>query len=136
MTLKGGCFLINTEEKTVAIIYRKSKNDYSFPKGHMEEGEDVKACAIRETIEETQRDVELLLEDPIYKNTYKTSAGEDVEVDMYLAKDKGEYKGFINEIDKEDCQWIKFDDVHKFLSYDDLKEMWNDVKLLIKPFME
>ena len=136
MTLKGGCFLINIEEKTVAIIYRKSRKDYSFPKGHMEEGEDVKACAIRETIEETQRDVELLLEDPIYKNTYTTSDGEDVEVDMYLAKDKGEYQGFINEIDKEKCHWIKFDDVYNLLSYEDLKEMWNDVKPLIKPFME
>jgi len=136
MTLKGGCFLINTEDKTVAVIYRKSKNDYSFPKGHMEEGEDVKTCAIRETIEETQRDVELLLEEPIFKNFYQTSLGEDVEVDMYLAKDKGEYQGFINEIDKEVCQWVKFEDVYDLLSYEDLKEMWNSVKAIIQPFMK
>ena len=33
-TQKGGCFLINKEMKTVALIFRPKQNDYSFPKGH------------------------------------------------------------------------------------------------------
>lgn len=87
MTNKGGCILVNTEEKKVALIYRKRLDDYSFPKGHIEEGESIKEGAIRETIEETMRDVELIKDEPIYLNKYITSSGEDVECYFYLAKD-------------------------------------------------
>ena len=48
-TLKAGCFLINRETKEIALIYRKKQNDYSFPKGHVEDGESLKEAAIRET---------------------------------------------------------------------------------------
>ena len=69
-TKKGGCFLINRETKKVALIYRPRLNDYSFPKGHMEDGETVKDCAIRETIEETGRDIRLVKEESIFNNVY------------------------------------------------------------------
>ena len=48
-TIKAGCFLIDTKNKKIALIYRANKKDYSFPKGHAEDGENVKVCAIRET---------------------------------------------------------------------------------------
>ena len=131
-TKKGGCFLINKNTRKIALIYRPRLNDYSFPKGHMEEGEDVKQCAIRETIEETARDVKLVLDDPIYINKYITSKGEDVEVYFYLAEDMGEYKGEIKEEDREKCEWYDIDEVSNILSYDDLLEMWNEVKPIIE----
>ena len=87
MTKKGGCVLINPKDKTIAIIYRPKKNDYSFPKGHMEKGEDVLECAIRETIEETGHDTKVYSNEPIYINRYTTSSGEQVEVYFYLAED-------------------------------------------------
>ena len=33
---KAGCILINTIEHTIALVRRK-ENEYSFPKGHLEE---------------------------------------------------------------------------------------------------
>ena len=42
ITKKAGCFLIRRETKEVALIYRKKQDDYSFPKGHVEEGETLK----------------------------------------------------------------------------------------------
>ena len=55
-TIKAGCFLIDKENKMIALIHREKQNDYSFPKGHVEQGEDIKSAAIRETAEETKRD--------------------------------------------------------------------------------
>ena len=54
---KAGCILINPNTNQVGLIYRSKHDDYSFPKGHQEEGETVMECAIRETIEETLRKV-------------------------------------------------------------------------------
>ena len=131
-TTKGGCVLISKENKKVALIFRPRKNDYSFPKGHMEEGEDVKACAIRETIEETACNVVLLREEPIIINRYTTSSGEDVEVQFYLANEQGPYAGKIAEEDREICKWVDYDSVEGLLTYGDLKEMWNEIKEIVK----
>ncbi|MBR6252776.1 MAG: NUDIX domain-containing protein [Clostridia bacterium] len=131
-TKKGGCFLINRETKQIALIFRPKKNDYSFPKGHIEEGENLKECAIRETIEETARDIKLIMEEPIYINKYTTPQGEDVEVYFYLAEDLGEYQGEIKEEDKEISEWFDIKDVRNILSYDDLIEMWDEVLPIIE----
>ena len=53
---KGGCILINSENK-VAIVYRKYRDDFSFPKGHLEKDESILDAAIRETEEEIKRKV-------------------------------------------------------------------------------
>jgi len=134
-TQKGGCFLINKDTKKVALIYRPKLNDYSFPKGHMEAGEDVKQCAIRETIEETGRDVKLLLDEPVCVNKYVTSKGEEVEAFFYLAEDLGEYQGEIKEEDKEICEWYDILEVREKLSYKDLVDMWDEVKPIIETQM-
>ena len=47
MTLKAGIILINKNK--IALIYRDNYNDYSFPKGHLEDNESLIECAIRET---------------------------------------------------------------------------------------
>ena len=50
---KAGCILIDKESKKVALIYRDYRDDYSFPKGHVEEGETPFETAVREFTEET-----------------------------------------------------------------------------------
>lgn len=127
-TIKGGCFLINRQTRKIALVKRISLCDYSFPKGHMEDGEDVRECAIRETIEETGKNIKLLDDNPICINKYITSSGEEVEVYMYLAECLGDYDGIIAEKDREISEWYTIDEVEKKLSYDDLKALWNSVK--------
>ena len=57
ITKKSGTILINLKTKKIGLVYRKKKNDYSFPKGHLEKGETLAECAIRETKEETDLDI-------------------------------------------------------------------------------
>ena len=63
MINKAGCILLDKEYKNLALVYRDYRNDYSFPKGHVEEGESLLECAIRETEEEIKRKVRLLSND-------------------------------------------------------------------------
>lgn len=131
-TLKAGCILINPADKTIALVYRQKHNDYSFPKGHLEEGESLLECAIRETAEETKREALILIDEPIYVEEYVTPRGEDCKLYYFLAKDNGPSDNA--SADTHPTHWIKFDEVNDKLTYDSLKVVWNSVKEMIKPY--
>ena len=132
-TKKAGCILINPEDKTIALVYRENYNDYSFPKGHLESNETLQECAIRETAEETKRDCVLLEQEPIYKEEYTTSKGEDVEVYYYIAKDIGKSDNTSEET--HPTYWIPFDEVYDYLTYPNLKSTWNQMKAKTKKYL-
>ena len=125
-TNKAGCILINTKDKTVALVYRERTNDYSFPKGHIEEGETLEECAIRETAEETKRDSIILKKDPIYVEEYVTPSGEEVRLYYYLSKDIGPSDNTSE--DTHPTIWIPFEDVYDKLTYKSSKKAWNTIK--------
>ena len=123
---KAGCMLINPENKTVALVFRERDRDYSFPKGHLEKGETLIECAIRETNEETKRDCVILEEEPIYIEEYKTPRGEDVEMYYYLAKDNGPSDN--KSEDTHPTIWVPYEEVYDKLTYPSLKIVWESVK--------
>ena len=133
-TQKAGCIVINLDNKKVALVSRKGQN--SFPKGHKEENETIIECALRETKEETNHDVELLSDKELIKIEYETLLGEEVETYFYIAKDLGETKDVIDEAEREVTIWVPFDAVEKSLSYNNLKEMWNEIKYEVKKFFK
>lgn len=125
---KAGCVLINRENRKIALVHRIKKDDYSFPKGHWEDGETLEQCAVRETEEETGRKNHLINNKEIAILKYITPLGEDVENYMYLALDDGESdKVFPQEL-KEELVWVDFENVEEVLSYPDLKEFWRSIK--------
>lgn len=122
MIKKAGTILINKDTKCVGLVKRKKHNDISFPKGHLEDNESLRECAVRETIEETGRNCKLIFEEPIYIDTYKNKEG-IVEVYYYLAEDLGKIN---NNIDEE-LIWINVYEVLNILEYDSLKDIYINI---------
>lgn len=133
--LKAGCILVNVERREIGLVYRKKKDDYSFPKGHLEVGETLAECAIRETEEETSRKCHLVSEKEIYVLKYLTKRGEDVENYFFLAIDDGEIEINIAEDLKEELVWVSLEKVENVLSYENLKNLWRETKHLVDEVM-
>ena len=130
ITIKAGCILINMETKRIALVCRKG--EFSFPKGHLEEGEKIEECAIRETVEETGHECHLIKEKEIAKINYSNPSGENVENYFFVAMDDGVSKKYINENDKEETIWKDFSEIENTLSYENLIELWNNIKNEVK----
>lgn len=130
---KAGCILMNTEDKTIALVLRK-QTEYSFPKGHVEEGESLIDCAIRETNEETKRDCEILIPEPIYIENYITPGGEDVIMYYFLAKDIGPSTNTSE--DTHPTFWFPVDEVLNKLPYSGLQTVWGSVIDQVKEYMK
>lgn len=124
---KAGCILINKEIKKIGLVYRKKLNDYSFPKGHLEENETLSECAVRETTEETGRDCKLISDKEIGVIEYTNYEGQ-IKTYMFLALDKGKTNKKIAEKDKEELVWVNYNEVESKLSYQNIKDFWNKVK--------
>ncbi len=123
---KAGCILINITERKIALVCRKG--EYSFPKGHLEMGETLQECAIRETIEETGHNCHLINDKEISVIYYNDSKRNAVENYFYLAIDDGKTNKAIKDKDKELTVWKKYSDVEETLSHQNLKDFWKEIK--------
>ena len=129
-TIKAGCYLVDVKNKKVALVYREKRNDWSFPKGHKEEGETIEECAVRETAEETKRVAQIVPEIEPVVERYQTPAGEKCACYMFVAIDKGHSDN--DSWDTHDTYFIDVDKVEEKLTYEDLKQSWKRVLQKIK----
>jgi len=132
MEIKAGTILINKDK--IGLIYRDNYDDYSFPKGHLEKGETLLECAVRETNEETKREVIVLINEPVCVDEYTDSNGVLCRTDFFLVKDNGHSSNTSTEV--HELVWVDFDKVEETLTYKTLKDMWVGVKDLVKKYLE
>jgi len=133
-TIKAGCYLINKKTKKVALIYREKQKDFSFPKGHKENGELIKECAIREVAEETKRVATIVDNIEPIVESYITPSGENCKCFMFVALDEGPSDN--KSEDSHEVVWTDVDDVENVLSYKSLKSAWIKIKRQIKILIE
>ena len=125
-TKKAGCILLNLKNNTIGLVYRSKLDDYSFPKGHVEDNETYEECAIREVEEETGQLCHIIGKTPVLY--YTTGTNEEVEVHFFFAIADGKSVKEIPIEDKEKLVWKPFNEVENTLSYQDLKDFWNENK--------
>lgn len=129
---KAGCILLSKDKKSIGLVFRSNLSDYTFPKGHLEKGETLKECAVRETEEETLRKNHIISK-KYFINRYVNNKEGKINVYLYIAEDDGETDRDIRLEDRENLVWVKLDEVENKLSYQDLKKLWDRIfKFLTK----
>ncbi len=108
---------VNEGEMQLLLIKQFShKDSWGIPKGHMDAGETLEECALREVREETGVTVQLGERLPDC-NTYFKNV--DKTVVSYLATPVGSHKPVHDDPDSEvaDAQWIPVDQLPKIHNY-------------------
>lgn len=126
MLKEVSCGTIIIKNKSVLLI-RQNQGHISFPKGHVEEGETHQETALRETYEETGIKAKIISNKEYIVN-YDTKEGINKDVIFFLAEvledgDMHPQEGEIKEV-----FWASFEDVKELLTYDDMKELWLEVR--------
>ena len=118
-----GCIVFNNGK----VLIEESLNGfYGFPKGHIESFESEVECAYRETLEETGVRVNVdsssrfvvsyFVHDVVHK-----------EVVYFISYLSGSDDITIQEDEVKSAFWLPISEVRDILSFDNLKELWDDV---------
>ena len=128
---KAGCILIDCDKKKIALVYRKEQKDYTFPKGHLEEGETLEECAIRETEEETGRIciIDNSKELPIL--TYKNKNNNIVEIKFFIGIDKNKTDQIFEDNLIHNLEWFYIEKIEEKITYKNLCQYWKKIKPIV-----
>lgn len=115
-----------TGETRYLLIKNKRSANWGFPKGHMEKGEDEKATATREVLEETGIHINIL-DGFRYKSEYTIQGKIEKSVSIFLANTK-DTRTVIQPEEIEDYIWLDFDKAIKRLRYANDKDILERAK--------
>lgn len=100
----------------MVLVHRPRYDDWSFPKGKLDRGEQVTACAIREVAEETGLDIRLGR--PLSKQRYVVQ-GRDKRVHYWVARavGQGDTSGFTPNDEIDQVRWVGLDEAAQLLTH-------------------
>lgn len=117
----GAIILSQGNPELIALLYRGRQRDWSFPKGHVEEGEKIAETMRREVKEETGLPIKLL--SALLPMEYKHPKGDLITVYMFLMRSKKDDALKPESVDDK-LVWVNFKDVYEKLSYDNIKNYY------------
>lgn len=125
MIQKAGAIILSSKDrKNIALLYRGRQNDWSFPKGHVELGENDIQTMVREIQEETGLSVNIIKDLP--DHFYISPREGKISTKMFLASSEDDLKLKL-EFKEDDIKFIPCAEVIEKLSYDNLKEYFASV---------
>lgn len=136
---KGAAEMIH-EKSCGAVVYRKFHGNteillikhvrsgcWSFPKGHMEEGETELQTAVREIKEETNIDISI--DDPSFRETVIFSPRRDTRKEVvYFVGRATSFDAAAQEEEISEIRWLEIGSASAKLAYDNDKIILNKVK--------
>lgn len=125
MKKEKSCGTIIIDSNKRVLLVKQKLGWVGFPKGHMEQGETEMETARRETKEETNLDV-IVDEKKRYTISYITSTQIDKEVVYFRAKSIS-YSLLPQEAEIAEIMWVDIDEAKQYLSFDNLKQLWQNV---------
>jgi 8-oxo-dGTP pyrophosphatase MutT (NUDIX family) len=143
MMIKMGRYALFSQEYQMAMLKEKScgalvyrvkdslGGHWSFPKGHVEDGETEQQTALREVLEETGLRVSLL-ENFRHQVSYSPRAGVDKDVVYFLgyAEDSRTTR---QEEEISEIRWVNSDKCHEYLTYQNDRQLLDSAKEFLKP---
>lgn len=122
---KAGAIILNhTDRKSALLLYRAKQQDWTFPKGHVDPGENSTETMVREIREETGLTVDVLRKLP--SMAYTSSAGENTQLAMFLVVSQDD-SALRTEFTDDRLEWVSLQEVVPRLSYDNLKTYFTSV---------
>lgn len=125
MKKEKSCGTIIIDSNKRVLLVKQKLGWVGFPKGHMEQGETEIETARRETKEETNLDV-IVDEKKRYTISYITATQIDKEVVYFRAKPIS-YSLLPQEAEIAEIMWVDIDEAKPYLSFDNLKQLWQNV---------
>ena len=122
MKKEKSCGTIIIDSNKRVLLVKQRLGWIGFPKGHMEQGETEIETARRETKEETNLDV-VVDEKKRYTISYITATQIDKEVVYFRAKPISDSL-LPQETEIAEIMWVDIDEAKQYLSFDNLKQLW------------
>ena len=116
-----GAVVFNEEkgERQFLLIRNKRSAHWGFPKGHIESGETKEETAIREVLEETGLNIEII--PGFVKNSEYIIQGKiEKSVSIFLGKTT-DFNYKLQEEEIEECGWYTYNDALRILNYENDK---------------
>ena len=110
----------------VVLVHRPAYDDWSFPKGKLERGEDEEAAAVREVEEETG--LRCRLERELATTRYRNALGRPKTVRYWLMTPVGGALAAANEVD--DARFVPAVEALELLTYERDRALLDDLELL------
>lgn len=113
----------------VLIVHRPSYDDWTFPKGKTDPGEQLQTTAVREIAEEAG--IRVRLGHPLQDLSYAISGGTKI-VSYWCARALGtdENQPFVPNKEVDEVRWVSMRDARKFLTYQHDRDLLETFKHL------